>query len=81
MAADAEKYGYPFPYLYDESQDVAKAYTAACTPEFYVFTPEHQLAYHGQFDGSRPNRGQPVANPVPVTGKSGHAVGCGLYAV
>lgn len=55
--------GYPFPYLYDESQEVAKQYKAACTPEFYVFNSNLELAYHGQFDDARPGKG------VPVTGK------------
>ena len=62
MAADAERYGYVFPYLYDETQQVAKAYRAACTPEFYLFDGEHRLVYRGQFDASRPG------NDVPVTG-------------
>lgn len=47
--------GYTFPYLFDESQGVAKAYKAACTPEFYVFDSNLLLTYHGQFDDSRPN--------------------------
>ena len=55
---------YPFPYLYDETQDVAKAYRAACTPDFFVFNEMHQLVYRGQFDDSRP------ANDIPVTGDS-----------
>lgn len=54
--------GYPFPYLYDESQDVARAYEAACTPDFYLFDGSLELAYRGQLDGSRPDNG------VPVTG-------------
>lgn len=54
--------GYTFPYLFDESQQVAKAYKAACTPEFYIFDSQQQLQYHGQFDSSRPR------NNVPVTG-------------
>lgn len=53
---------YPFPYLYDESQEVAKAYDAACTPDFYLFNNEDQLVYRGRMDGSRPG------NDVPVTG-------------
>jgi hypothetical protein len=52
--------GYTFPYLFDESQAVAKAYKAACTPEFYVFDAELKLTYHGQFDDARPNNGKPV---------------------
>lgn len=49
--------GYPFPYLYDESQSVAQAYSAACTPEFYVFDAKQRLCYHGQFDDARPTNG------------------------
>ena len=54
---------YPFPYLYDESQEVAKAYRAACTPDIYVFDSELKCVYRGQFDDSRPG------NRMPVTGK------------
>ena len=53
---------YPFPYLYDESQSVAKAYDAACTPDFYLFGADNTLAYRGRMDGSRPG------NDIPVTG-------------
>lgn len=56
--------GYTFPYLYDESQEVAKAYKAACTPEFYVFNAGLQLVYHGQFDDSRPKNNAPVTGNV-----------------
>jgi peroxiredoxin len=63
MRARALELGYPFPYLYDESQAVARAYDAACTPDFYVFDRDMRLAYRGQLDASRPKR-----NPVPVTG-------------
>ncbi len=52
--------GYTFPYLYDETQEIAKAYKAACTPDFFVFDGERRLAYRGQFDGARPGNGQPV---------------------
>jgi hypothetical protein len=55
--------GYIFPYLYDETQAVAKAYRAACTPDIYLFDQNRSLAYRGQFDDSRPGNG------VPVTGK------------
>lgn len=58
----AEK-AYPFPYLYDESQQVAKAYDAACTPDFFLFDGDLKLVYRGQFDDSRPG------NSEPVTGK------------
>eukprot|EP00878_Enallax_costatus_P021707 GHUV01022997.1.p1 GENE.GHUV01022997.1~~GHUV01022997.1.p1 ORF type:complete len:280 (+),score=32.07 GHUV01022997.1:251-1090(+) len=60
MAQDAKTHGYTFPYLYDESQSVAKAYQAACTPEFYVFDKNLHLTYHGQFDDARPNNGKEV---------------------
>jgi peroxiredoxin len=62
MAEEAQRRGYVFPYLYDESQAVAKAFRAACTPEFYLFDRERRLAYRGQLDDSRPG------NRVPVTG-------------
>jgi peroxiredoxin len=62
MVREAEERGYPFPYLYDETQEVAKAYHAACTPDFYVFDGDRRLVYRGQLDGSRPG------NDVPVTG-------------
>ena len=63
LKAQAQKLGFKFPYLYDESQAVARAYDAACTPDIYLFDKEFRLVYHGQFDESRPNNG------VPVTGK------------
>ena len=62
MAKEKAEVGYTFPYLYDESQDVAKAYQAACTPDFYVFDRDRKLVYRGQMDGSRPG------NTIPVTG-------------
>jgi peroxiredoxin len=57
MALEAEARGYTFPYLYDGSQDVAKAYRAACTPDFFLFDADHKLVYRGQFDSSRPDSG------------------------
>ena len=63
MAREKQEAGYVFPYLYDESQDVAKAYKAACTPDFFLFDADFRLAYRGQFDDSRPG------NDEPVTGK------------
>jgi peroxiredoxin len=54
MKEDAELYGYPFPYLFDETQEAAKAYKAACTPDIYLFDEEFKLYYRGQFDDSRP---------------------------
>jgi len=63
MKTHASEVGYTFPYLYDKSQDVAKAYDAACTPDFYVFDKNMELVYRGQMDGSRPGSG------IPVTGE------------
>ena len=56
MAEEKNKRGYTFPYLYDADQSVAKAYTAACTPDFFLFDAEHKLAYRGQLDSTRPYR-------------------------
>lgn len=60
MAREKATVGYPFPYLYDESQQVAKAYQAACTPDFFLFDAAHELVYRGQYDDSRPDNGRPV---------------------
>ncbi len=60
MAVEAAEAGYTFPYLFDESQAVAKAYRAACTPDFFVFDRAHKLVYRGQLDDSRPGNGKPV---------------------
>jgi peroxiredoxin len=60
MAAEAEARGYAFPYLYDESQEVAKAFHAACTPDFFLFDADRKLVYRGQFDDSRPSLDTPV---------------------
>lgn len=68
MALIAEEFKYPFPYLYDESQEVAKAYHAVCTPDFSVFNADLKCVYRGQLDDSRPNSG------IPVTGKDMRAV-------
>lgn len=90
MALVAKMNHYPFPYLFDRSQEVAKAYDAACTPEFYVFDQDLSLVYHGQMDDSRPNTGIPVTGqdlalaldltlagkPFPGTQKPG--IGCGI---
>jgi len=65
MAEEKKKIGYPFPYLYDPTQEVAKAYEAACTPDFFVFDKERKLQYRGQFDDSRPR----TESPAPVTGR------------
>ncbi len=63
MKTFAKEAGFDFPYLYDASQRVAKAYDAACTPDFYVFDSEHKLVYRGRLDGSRPK------SDVPLTGR------------
>lgn len=63
MQSLAKQLNYPFPYLYDETQAIAKAYDAACTPDFYLFDEELKCTYHGQLDESRPGNG------IPVTGE------------
>jgi peroxiredoxin len=63
LKQQAETMGFRFPYLYDESQAVAKAYDAACTPDLFLFNADLRLVYRGQFDGSRPENG------IPVTGE------------
>jgi peroxiredoxin len=60
MARDAKSYRFTFPYLYDESQRVAQAYRAACTPDFFLFDGERRLAYRGQMDSSRPGNDRPL---------------------
>ncbi|WP_248958774.1 thioredoxin family protein [Sphaerisporangium perillae] len=64
LARQAERAGFEFPYLIDESQDVARAYNAACTPDFFLYDADRRLAYRGEFDDARPS------NQVPVTGSS-----------
>lgn len=63
MISDVKDFEYSFPYLYDETQEIAKQYYAACTPDFFMFDAEHKLFYRGQFDSARPNSG------IPVTGE------------
>jgi len=63
MVAEAEARGYGFPYLYDETQEVARSYQAACTPDFFLFDGGQKLVYRGQLDSSRPDSG------IPVTGE------------
>jgi peroxiredoxin len=71
MGAHARRVGYPFPYLYDETQEVAKAFNAACTPDLYVFNENLELVYRGQLDDSRPGNG------ITLTGKDlRHAINC-----
>jgi len=74
MKTHAEKHRYPFPYLYDDSQLVAKAYDAACTPDLYLFDADLKAVYHGQLDDSRPG------NDIPVTGKNFRQAMDGLLA-
>jgi hypothetical protein len=62
MKQEAAEAGYVFPYLFDETQQIARAFRAACTPDFFLFDASRRLVYRGQFDGSRPK------NDVPVTG-------------
>jgi hypothetical protein len=68
MREQAGRLGFRFPYLLDETQEVARAYDAACTPDFFLFDGEMKLVYRGQLDDSRPRRGD-AGNDVPVTGK------------
>ncbi|MGI9220331.1 MAG: thioredoxin family protein [Woeseiaceae bacterium] len=63
MQDEINEFGYTFPYVYDESQEIAKAYRAACTPDFYLFDADRKLVYRGRFDGATPGNG------VAVTGK------------
>ena len=90
MAQEAKSAGYTFPYLYDESQAVAKAYQAACTPDIFLFDAGRKLVYRGQFDDSRPGNGVPVTGKdlraaldavlagKPVTARQVPSVGCGI---
>ena len=64
MRQEAREAGYAFPYLYDETQEVAKAFQAACTPDLFLYDAKHTLVYRGQFDDSRPN------SQLPVTGSA-----------
>ena len=64
MITEVQERGYPFPYLFDETQEVAQAYDAACTPDFYLYDDDLRLVYRGQLDDARPGNGR------PVTGKS-----------
>jgi len=90
MVREAEERGYPFPYLYDETQEVAKAYHAACTPDFYLFDAGRRLVYRGQLDSSRPGNGVPVSGSdlraaidallagVPVSAAQTPSIGCNI---
>ncbi len=74
LAKDAKSAGYKFPVLFDESQEIAKAYTAACTPDFFLYDRARKLVYRGQFDDSRPE------TKIPVTGESLRAAAEALLA-
>ncbi len=74
MVAEAKQAGYSFPYLFDETQIVAKLYRAACTPDFFLFDRDRKLVYRGRFDGSTPG------NDIPVTGKDLRAATAALLA-
>ncbi|UAM98713.1 thioredoxin family protein [Polaribacter litorisediminis] len=90
MKEVATKLNYPFPYLFDETQEVAKNYDAACTPDFYVFDANLKSVYHGQLDDSRPGNGKLVTgidlrksldnllNNNPVLENQKPSVGCGI---
>ena len=90
MAAEARTVGYRFPYLVDETQEVALAYRAACTPDFFLFDEERRLAYRGQFDESRPKNDLPVTGADldaavravldgrPVAGEQRASIGCNI---
>lgn len=90
MKETAEMLGYSFPYLYDESQQVARDYQAACTPDFYLFDADLKLVYRGQLDSSRPGNGIPVTGEdlrnaldcilagQPITGDQLPSIGCNI---
>ena len=90
MAEEIKLAGYTFPYLYDESQEVAKAYQAACTPDFFLFDGNRRLVYRGQFDDSRPSNQRPVTGAdlrgaleavlqgLPAPAEQKPSVGCNI---
>ncbi|MEM6352418.1 MAG: thioredoxin family protein [Cyanobacteria bacterium P01_D01_bin.14] len=90
MRAQAQAQGFNFPYCFDESQAVAKAYTAACTPDFFLFDDDQKLAYRGQLDDSRPSNGKPVTGKdlraaietvlagKDITAEQAPSVGCNI---
>ena len=90
MAKEIKAIGYSFPYLYDETQETAKAYRAACTPDFYVFDRQRRLAYRGQMDDSRPGNNRPISGAdmraaldavlggKPVSDDQKPSVGCNI---
>lgn len=90
MCENAQRLGFPFPYLYDEAQDVARAYGAECTPDFFVFDADDACVYRGQLDDSRPGNDVPVSggdlrtaleallDGEPVSGEQKPSVGCNI---
>ena len=90
MKATAMQLKYPFPYLYDETQEVAKVFNAACTPDFFIFNNKLELVYRGQLDDSRPGNGIPVSgrdirralncliNNQPVPVEQQPSIGCNI---
>ncbi len=90
MKKTAEELGYPFPYLYDESQNVAKSFDAACTPDFYIFDKDLKLVYRGRLDDSRPGNDKPLTgqdmrdaldnllNGLPIDEKQYPSGGCNI---
>jgi peroxiredoxin len=90
MALDSKTHGYTFPYLVDEQQEVAKAYGAACTPDFFLFDAEQKLVYRGQFDSARPGKDEAVTGTdlslaieqlvggKPVSSEQRASMGCNI---
>lgn len=90
MKLHAKENNYPFPYLYDETQEIAKAYNAACTPDFYIFNQELKLVYRGQLDDSRPGNNISVTgndirkalnnilNNTPISWQQKPSIGCNI---
>jgi peroxiredoxin len=90
MAADAKRFGYTFDYLLDQTQNVARAYDAACTPDFFLFDRGRRLVYHGQFDASRPRNAEPITGAdlraaadaalagTPVRREQTPSIGCNI---
>src|SRR5665213_3944243 len=90
MKAQAQRLDFRFPYLFDESQEVARSYDAACTPDFFLFDAEMKLVYRGQLDGSRPGNGVPVDGRdlraaidalmagKPISAEQQPSIGCGI---
>jgi peroxiredoxin len=90
MRIEAETHGYTFPYLFDEEQGVAAAYTAMCTPDFFLFDADHELVYRGRFDETRPNMGVPASGADlraavdallagrPIPGEQWPSMGCSI---